>query len=111
VPDVENKTGRGVISGDDEFRGQPEVGDVGERQRFQRHPGSDLARLHCQLMQLGRPVGEVGQWWDDAVDNLVGYVERSAISSDRRGWRPTLTRNRAWCCVPRAQARLNTEEM
>jgi hypothetical protein len=21
-------------------------------------------------MQLGRPVGEVGQWWDDAVDDL-----------------------------------------
>jgi hypothetical protein len=31
-----------VIGGGDELPRQPEVGDVGERQRFQRHPGSDL---------------------------------------------------------------------
>ena len=70
VPDVHHQTGRRVISRGDELRGQPEVGDVGEGQRFQRYSGSDLGGLPGQLVQLGGPVGDVGQWRDGPVDDL-----------------------------------------
>ena len=45
VPDVHHQAGCGVVGGGDELGGQPEVGDVGERQRLQRHPGPDVGGL------------------------------------------------------------------
>src|SRR3954453_14934624 len=52
---------------------------------FQSHPGSDLGGLPSQQMELGRPVGHVGQWWDGAVDDCYVGSDLDLSRSERFG--------------------------
>ena len=74
-----------MIGGGDELGGQPEVGDVGERQRLQRHPGADLGGLRSQLVQLRGPVRDVGQWRDDAIDDLDVWSDLDLSRTENLG--------------------------
>ena len=74
VPDVHHQTGCGMVGGGDECRGRREGGDVGERQRLQRHPGPGFRGPDSQSVQLARPVGDVPE-----VAEAVARLDDSGI--------------------------------